>query len=53
MKIWVVYGSEPHDGTIYAAKYFLSQEKALKYLAELDETSKYQWCDCDEIETED
>ena len=53
MKIWVVYGSEPYDGTMYAAKYFLNQEKAMEYLAELTEASDYQWCDCDEIKTED
>lgn len=53
MKILVVYGSEPYDHTMYAAKYFLNQEKAMEYLAELTEASNYQWCAYDEIETED
>ncbi len=53
MKLWVVYGSEPHDGTMYAAKYFLNLEKAMEYLSELTENSNYRGCDYDEIETED
>lgn len=53
MKLWFVYGAEPYDDTKYAAKYFLNQEKAMEYLAELTEASDYQWFDCDEIETED
>ena len=53
MKIWIVYGSEPHDGTMYAAKYFLSQEKAAEYLEHLTKYWNYTYTDCEEIQVED
>lgn len=53
MKIWVVYGGEPYDGTMHSAKYFLNLENAMNYLTEFTESSEYRWCECEEIETED
>ena len=48
-EFWV----ESYDGTTHSAKYFLNLENAMNYLTEFTESSKYRWCECEEIETED
>lgn len=55
MKFYVVFGSEPHDGTFYFAKYYVSRELAMEdYNQRVKEQTPYgSKPDWDEIETED